>query len=664
LKPNYPPAELKLAELAAMRGSKQLRGEAARRLQKILASDPDNSEALTLLAYTEMLSGKEKDAGEHLSRALEKAPATLKASVMLATVKMRSGDFKGAEEVLKNAVQKSPGSIDALIASGRLYLLLKNPQAAAEQFRLALKLDPHHGPALLDAAALALRSGSKEEAGKLYRRLADLRDRRYRPLYAMFLMEQGNLNGAIAELERLAAADRDDRQIRSRLVSTYLASGRVADAEKLLAQALDRNPEDSDALLQRAAIHASAKKWPEAEKDLALAHHYHPDNVQIPLVQAEIHRAQGKPLLERKDLNEALRLDPGLLGTRIRLSQLLIESKSAKSAVEVMKAAPLPQQKTLAFVVQRNWALLGAGQTEEARAAIAAGLAEARSPDLLLQDALLKLDRRDYAAAQTSLEEALTKAPHDLRIVKSLADTLEARNRPAEALARVREYAARYPESAPAQYFLGQFLLRHGAPADAERAFQAAKTANPTYVDADLALARQEIASGRIDAARQRLSALAAENADNAPARLLLGALEEQAGNRERAIDHYRRVLNSTADHVPALNNLASLLTEVGRADDGMAYAQRAVALAPEEAAPQDTLGWIYYRKGLHRTAVRHLEIAVSKEPSPVRKFHLAMAYIANGDARGHKLVGEAIASDPRIGAMRDREMVPSPSRR
>jgi len=60
-----------------------------------------------------------------------------------------------------------------------------------------------------------------------------------------------------------------------------------------------------------------------------------------------------------------------------------------------------------------------------------------------------------------------------------------------------------------------------------------------------------------------------------------------------------------------------------------------------------DTLGWIYYKKGLNAVAVEQLQKAVALDevgaknanvnPSPVYRYHLGMALKAKGDNAGAK---------------------------
>jgi Tfp pilus assembly protein PilF len=63
-----------------------------------------------------------------------------------------------------------------------------------------------------------------------------------------------------------------------------------------------------------------------------------------------------------------------------------------------------------------------------------------------------------------------------------------------------------------------------------------------------------------------------------------------------------------------------------------------------------DTLGWTYFQKGMYTLAVAHLEGAVAKDGTALRKYHLAMAYLKAGDPkRGRQTFEAALKMDPKL---------------
>ena len=57
------------------------------------------------------------------------------------------------------------------------------------------------------------------------------------------------------------------------------------------------------------------------------------------------------------------------------------------------------------------------------------------------------------------------------------------------------------------------------------------------------------------------------------------------------------------------------------------ALARKAKEQVPESPEMLDTLGWLYYRKGLYDLAAKELEQALAKADWPAIQFHLGLTY-------------------------------------
>ena len=78
-----------------------------------------------------------------------------------------------------------------------------------------------------------------------------------------------------------------------------------------------------------------------------------------------------------------------------------------------------------------------------------------------------------------------------------------------------------------------------------------------------------------------------------------------------------------------------------------MRLAQGIVQTHPEVPSFADTLGWVYYKKGLYGAAVEQLKKAVTVDeaqarrsnsnPSPIYRYHLGVALAGKGDKAGAK---------------------------
>jgi tetratricopeptide (TPR) repeat protein len=127
----------------------------------------------------------------------------------------------------------------------------------------------------------------------------------------------------------------------------------------------------------------------------------------------------------------------------------------------------------------------------------------------------------------------------------------------------------------------------------------------------------------------------------------LIGMLEFSRQNIDAAVESYRKALAQDQNAVFAANNLAWLYAVYGKGnmDEAVRLAQGVVQANPQVPSFADTLGWVYYKKGLYSAATEQLRKAVSVDettarrnntaPSPTFRFHLGMALAAKGDRAG-----------------------------
>jgi tetratricopeptide (TPR) repeat protein len=650
--PKHAGATLKLAEIMNATGNKKLIAEAATQIEALLTASPGNAEAIDTLATAEFELGNRDQAATRLEDALRKFPARLESSVILARIKLQQKDLPAAETVLQQARANAPQSAAAALALGQLYLLAREPEKAEVEVRAALQLEPRNPGALLALGSIQFAAKRLEEAGQTYTRLSALPGTAFRPMHSLFLYQTGQKAACLAELQKLFRQDPEDRAIRSRLVSLNLEMGKTQEAQDLLAAVLKQNPRDAEALQQRGAINLKAGRFTQAQDDMQKVLQLQPDSAEAHLTLAGVYQAAGRPKLEDEELNSALKLRPELLEARVRRARNYILAHQPKPALDLLDQTPAAQKSSAGVAIQRNWALLAAANVEEARRQLDRELSARRLPELVLQNAVLKLRQHDYSGARKDAEEVLQASPEDVRAARIVVDSFVAQKEHAKAEARLAQIAANRPKSAALQDLLGQWYEDAGRLEDARKAFEAAKAAEPQSHAADLSLAEIDQRQNRTDAARQRLAALTAGAAADPTAiraALMLGNLEDGAGNRTAAMARYRAVLAADDSNIYALNNLAYDLA-LDDPDQALKLAQRAGELAPDNPSVQDTLGYVYHRKGIEAKALIYLQTAAAKEPTARRQFHLAMCYLKTGQKDlGQKTMLTALAKEPSL---------------
>jgi len=477
-------------------------------------------------------------------------------------------------------------------------------------------------------------------------------------------LETGKNEAALAELKALYDVNRKDRDARTHLVSAYLRLGRAADAKSVLADALKRNSKDTDALLQRSEIHLLEGKYDEAQADVAGVLRFRPDSPEAHMLMARVYRARGADESARQELAESVRLNPKFLPARIELAHAYTLANQPQAAIDLLDASSPEDQKTLAVITERNAALYAMGDNTAMQAGVDKGLAIARTPELLLQDGLLKLRLGDLKAGRAPLEDVLKQKPQEWRALEALALSYAAEKKIPEATKLVREHAAKMPQSPTAQQFLATWLMRTGDADGARAAYQNARSlsTDPTLID--FQLAELDLREGKLDSARTGLLALLARQPGNLALLLDLGQTEFRAGHTPQAVSYYEQAVEKAPKNIQALNNLAYLLADTGKDPDrALALAQQVKELAPNDMTIDDTIGWAYYKKGLFQSAVEYLSL--NKGATARSKCHLAMAYIKIGSrARAQELLGAAVKEDPSLPEVRNvLALLASPSR-
>ena len=159
-----------------------------------------------------------------------------------------------------------------------------------------------------------------------------------------------------------------------------------------------------------------------------------------------------------------------------------------------------------------------------------------------------------------------------------------------------------------------------------------ARAAKPADVDLATVAAFAFIDLGKPQEALAIVSALpSGANAMFARARVA-----DHAGDSRAALDIVEGIVRAKPDHASALNLAGYILADSNqRLGDAERYLRRARELSPGDPAILDSWGWLRYRQGKRREAVRILDRAARFAPlEPEILVHLAAAWAADGAPR------------------------------
>ncbi|MEI6642028.1 MAG: tetratricopeptide repeat protein [Novosphingobium sp.] len=434
-------------------------------------------------------------------------------------------------------------------------------------------------PALLELHARnALAMGDGIAAGASLDRLGQLR----RPAdYGRLLAEAALLRGQAQDALAALGADKSAPGLRLRGL-VLLAQGNEPGALEAFNAGLAAEPNHAPLLASLARLKLMGGNTPEA-RGLA-----------------------DRALAAERDLLDAMLVDGQVATAEGRLGQALAAYARAAKAYPGNLAALTGQAGILGDL----------GRTDELTALLAGFQGRTTDGTLAYLKARAASAKGDWSGTRDILQanEDKLKDRDDANVL--YAQALTQLGQPEQARSRLVPMLSRHPESLLLRRELAKAQL---AGKDAAGAVQTllpfARSKTASVEDLRL-LANAAEAAGDPEAAF-----FAARARYPSPQSLgqALGAADAamKAGNWGNAIKAYEQILALTDGRSAlVLNNMAWAQSQVGNKEQALAFAQRAIAVAPEDPSVMDTLGWLLHETGGNRTrALDLLRRAAQKAP-------------------------------------------------
>jgi len=431
-----------------------------------------------------------------------------------------------------------------------------------------------------------------------------------------------------AEAEQVLAAARAQWPTHPEV---WLASGellaptRPADAMGAFRRAIELWPEDERGYLGLARLEPADA----AEATLRRLVARHPDSVDGRYRLAQHVAERGDLTAARPELVAVLELDPDHLDARLDLARLLRRTGELVRAIEHTRSAFDRSGQALDIAEELFWLLCEADDHTAALDLLMLLDDDRSDVSALLQLARTHLGLGTFAQARAIAARLRVVDPEAGALVEA---ELLATSDPAAAAARLLAIdpgSARFVE---ARQLAAQALLVAGDPAGATAALVPARTARPRDVELALLAALARADAGALADARALLAPLGR----GLDAELARARLAEHVGDLDGALAILEPLVREHPDSAAALNLAGYLLAEQDRRlPDAERWLRAARELAPGDPAVLDSWGWLLYRKGAVRDAIRALDRAARFAPNePEILLHLATARAAAGSPR------------------------------
>ncbi len=679
LQPDFPAAQAKVGTFYLLSGDV---AKASQTADTLLAKHPSDARGQLLKAAVMARLGNMAGAIKEASNALAADPSNSRAASLLALLYVKHGETAKGASVLQNAIAKNPKSIPLRLTLIRLYATNpENNDKIQQLFREIIAIAPEQLQPRVMYASFLVHINQTKQAEQVLRDAVQEKpkDVRRHVILAQFLADSGNVAAAKAELQNTARSHPDSdsprfalgalyaqthdfakaetnyRQIissdnttqdvlqaRDRLAALLLQQGKVEESMEQVKKVLDKDPQDSGALLLQgtnALSHGDALTALTAFRSLLKNE---PTSAKILALLAQANLMNHAPDLARANLARAVSDNPNDINARLRLARFLMQENDSGAALkQVHQALMVAPDNAAALELEAD--IMVARHDQGAAAGALEQLSNAYPKDPIGPYRLGQLygSQKHYNQAAAQFELALERAPQASQVLAALIDTYLARGASMKAVARLQKQIHMDPNDAPAHELLGEVYMHLKKYADAGTELRRALTIAPKWNIPYVNLAQVDRLrgddSGALAVYQQGLKSIPGDQ----HLLLALASYYESRHEDQKATATYRSAIQADPKDAVAANNLAMLLVERG----GATRLKEAQTLATRLASSPipaflDTAGWVSLKSGNTDQAIALLSKAVDAQPQvPIFQYHLGLAYRQKGeiaDARMH----------------------------
>jgi tetratricopeptide (TPR) repeat protein len=457
---------------------------------------------------------------------------------------------------------------------------------------------------------------------------------------------------ALTVLEGLSAYKAAAVDVKGRTAMILHGQGRAADAYAIVDGLLKEHADNAPVRLIKAQLLLRDRRFDEALAESRRV-------IEFDSRSALGYRLLGETHAARYELNEAtqalthsLELEPRSVDVQLQLARIELARGRTPAALDYAQQALRKDPDRLDARLLMATALMRRSDVRGATAAIAPLAARRDSVDVQVALGRLSLLKGDRPAARDAFARALALAPDSSDALAGAVTAAIAARDLAGARERIETRLASAPRDVQALMLSARISLAAGDPKQAERVLRQTLEIDAEHLPAYDLLGQLYVSQHRLPEAQAEFERVVQRRPGSTGARTMVAALLQLQNRMDEARRQYEAIVQTSADAAVASNNLAWLYaTSEGNLDVALTLAQSAKKQLPDQPEVSDTLGWIYYRKGLYRLALDAFEQSVQKDPeNALYHYHLGMTYAGQGElAKARRALERALALNPRF---------------
>ncbi len=624
---NHPQTKFLAAQLAFQKKDFKRAHELS---QQVLAATPNSLMGLQLAGVVALQLNDLSQAQEHLGRAVQAAPQLRLARRALVLAYLRSGQTAKALETLQPGLNQENVDPELLSIAGEVYLQTGDLKQAQTYLSQAAQLVPKDAKKQTALALTHFMSGATDTAFEELHTIAssDTGTTADLALISTYL-KRASFDQALKAIDALEKKQPDKplaAQLRGR---TLIFKNDLAGARKSFEKALALDSDYFSATASLAGLDLLEKKPLDAKKRLEAVLVKNPNHSQALLALAEYAAQSGEPKEEvARLIGRAVAANP----TNARLHLLLIdfylrqqEVKAAFSAAQ-NAVSVLPDSPELLDALGRTQQASGdANQAIASFHKLAAMQPRSALPQMRL--AQVYLNDKNKEAGVASLRKGLELQPDLLEAQRALIVIDLADKRVSPALAMARTVQKQRPGESVGYALEGDIEASQKNWTGAAGAYRSGLKLQPA---SELAMKLHSVlgVSGQTAEAEKWAANWQKDHPQDASFLFYLGDLALTRKDYQAAEKCYAAVVKLQVNNALAYNNLAWVSARLNKPDARL-YAEKAIALVPDQPAFMDTLAMLLSEQGDYAKAIALQNKALTLQPANnLFKLNRAKIYI------------------------------------
>jgi tetratricopeptide (TPR) repeat protein len=592
-------------------GRSELANKAMEEYRLAIEADPSSEFLTSALAELYVKTGRIRDAVLEAQDILKRDPKNLEAHKLLGRIYLRSlGDLpgngnNGSDKVLKLAIEQyeqivkiEPNNVDDHLLLGRLYRLNNDLQKAEGELKIAVKLDPDSEEAITTLSLLYSDEGDTAKALQVLSSVPDTG--RSAKLYAALgatYEQRKEYKSAIDAYKHAIQLDRDNLDAIRGLAENLLNDGQIDAALAQYKVIADANPEDAQTYLRISEIYRRQGKYDEALESLKKAQAMVPDALEVPYNIAVVYQAQAR-------YDEAVKV----------LQDLLKKTEKAEnsySQADRNNRAIFIERLGMVYRDQENYT----AAVETFRKMIPLGDDNARTG---YQDVIdTYREAKQWPQATAAAKEAAQKLPNDREVRMVLDAQLADTGDPEKALADVRSLLKGTQEDHDVYLRLSIMYTRLKRWSEAEESLDKAEKLSTKPEEKEYVYFLRGSTYERekkYDQAEAEFRKILAVNPQSAATLNYLGYMNADRDVRlEESLNYIKQAVSLEPTNGAYLDSLGWAYFRLGKFDLAEENLAKASLRMGSDPTVQDHLGDLYQKTGRLKLAAAHWERAVKE---------------------------------------------------